>query len=702
MKRSYKIGGIISQNKNLKKAMNQAFEYCTIRGIKYGIVTNGYQYVIFEAFKRGVPWGKRKCIIFNGIEDIKSHFGFFFKYLNKESVYEGSLDTLFLDRASDLTYKRPLDAIINKDAKTPRNYLAQYLQPFIDFLFKDITDQIQIDVLRKCYVYDKACNENENGIRQFFYDIIPDSAKKDGVKFFSETEKSAGWFEDCIRFVRKNYNRGAVILLLGGVGSGKTTFIHRFFNIITEDELKDIWFYVDFSKAPTSEDKIEDFIFENIIKNFEDKYLQKFEGDFSKFGIELNNENKEKYVTRLCAVLTCFNYSLSLVLDNVDRCSIDLQENIIKESHHLADKLSIVVILALREESYFRSKLSGALDAYHSNKFHISSPKFEKLITNRIDYLLDLLNKNNSEISNILKKEINFGGKKEEIKIFFNVLKDSLQSNIYYLRRPITNFIRCISEGDMRAALGMFNNFLISGNTKIDEMMSVYQKAQEYTIAPYQFLKSVILAHSIYYRGDKSDILNVFDVNTELSDSHFLHLRILNYARKKSTNEPETGERGYININRLIREADDIFISEQAVRYSLKKLAMKRLIKFDNQSKDSLKNAIYFKITATGEYYISQLIRKFVYLDLIHPDTPISDSNVYLSLKRSIDETNLRNRFARTYKFIDYLKKKEEEEFNENPRYSISELTERRFMPWIEREIRKEDNKINEKQKNRY
>ncbi len=107
------------------------------------------------------------------------------------------------------------------------------------------------------------------------------------------------------------------------------------------------------------------------------------------------------------------SYSVSIVLDNVDRCNIDLQEKIFASAEYIVDKFGILTILALREESYYRSKLSGIFDAYLLTKFFIHSPHFEKLILNRIDYMLDLLTKDDELISEIVKKKINFDGKKE-------------------------------------------------------------------------------------------------------------------------------------------------------------------------------------------------------------------------------------------------------------------------------------------------
>lgn len=702
--RNYKIDGTISECKDLIKAMEQVHSYCAERGVKIAIVTNGYQYVIFEALNlRGDSWREGKCVVFNGFEDIKLNFGQFFKHLNKNSVSNGSLHSLLSDKNETLNFIRPLDRVPNRNSVLNRNYLHPYIVPFIDFIFTDIVSPKKIDVLTKCYTYEKAIpSTDEEGIKQLFVDRVPHYAKEDHINWFKEGEHSAGWFEDkCLDLVRKKEQEGALILLLGGIGSGKTTFIHRFYNVILGRLLKNMWFYVDLKTAPISKEKIEDYIYEKIILHFERFYLDGIKEDLDKLGVVWDKKSKEEYVSHLLAILRIMGYSVSIVLDNVDKCKFEVQEDIFLNAEHIANKLSVLILLTLREESYYKSKLSGVFDAYHIKKYHISSPDFETMIIKRIDYLLEMLKKDENEISKIMNKKISFDLKKEEVATFFKIVKESLKQTNPFYKKPITHFITCISEGNMRIALEMFSNFLSSGNTKVEEMMEVARRGEDYFIAEYQFLKSVILNNSRYYRGDNSFIMNVFDFNSEYTTSHFLNLRILNYAFINRPNESSLG-RGFLEINKLIQEADDLFISKDAIIDSLKKLAHFGLIKFDNQSKTDIDSATYFKITATGGYYLVILAKRFIYLDIVNIDTPICDINVVKEIRRRIDTTRLDEKFKRTAMFIEYLKQMEENEIADNPEYAHSQLTSRDFMKKITNSFGYEMAKILDKPKNRF
>jgi len=702
--RHYKINGVISECKDLISTIEQAQRYCIDQGIRVGIVTNGYQYVIFEAFRSGSPWREGKCVIYHSFEDISHNFGSFWNLLNKNSVENGSLIKVLSETPETKLFERPLDKVHNKEEKLTRNYLHEYVLPFVEYIFSEITDPSQLDILNKCYVYEKAYGSADAEIRTYFIDRMPYYAEQYNIKSFIEEDKDAGIFrinfEKCENLVKSKAAKGSMILLLGGVGAGKTTFLHRFFKIILKDKLKFFWFYIDFRKSPIVESEFEEFIYQKIINQFEVEYInavrEELEKISDKFSISLNKNNPKKYVSSLFATLRCLGYSIALVVDNVDQHKAELQESIFLVTEHITDELQLVTIFPLREESYYRSTLIGALDAYDKRKFHIPSPKFEFVILNRINYLLDSLKKPPEEIKKILKTSLDLEDKIEEIAIFFNIIKNSIKRKSPNRASSITYFITQISAGNMRVALKMFNAFLVSGNTKVEEMFRIYRDGGGYQIAYYQFLKSVILEDSKYYIGDKSSIMNIFEINRPFSESHFLNLRILNYAYINKANDSPVG-RGFIEINRLKSEAEDLFINPKAVEEALLRLAKFDLISFENQSKTDIKNASYFCITSTGSYYLTQLSKHFIYLDLIAGDTPISDINVVEKIRTLIDRTDIDDRLKKTEILLDYLKEFEDNEFNENPEYKGSDLTNKQFMEDIIRNYYGEKRYIQDK-----
>ena len=166
---------------------------------------------------------------------------------------------------------------------------------------------------------------------------------------------------------------------------------------------------------------------------------------------------------------------------------------------------------------------------------------------------------------------------------------------------------------------------------------------------------------------------NLFDFNTEYSNDHFLHLKILRYAESHLTNISEMG-RGFVEINRLMLEAHNLSISPKAIEDSLLRLARRNLIMLDTRSRETVNKASHFRITECGNYYLNELIKTFVYLDLVWTDTPIADKDIVTRLRTLIDSLRMDFRFKRTRIFLDYLLQMEEKEKSLHPEHASSPL----------------------------
>jgi hypothetical protein len=700
--RRYKINGVIKSEKDLVKCIEQAQRYCVEKGIRHGIVTNGNQYVIFEAFRYNSSWREGKCLVYHSLDDMLDNFVQVWNLLSKDAVLNGSLKAFFTDQPELLTYTRPLDKIHNKDATLYRNSLYPYLQPFAEYFFSELIDESKTELLRDCYIHQKAQTDAEDILRPYFLERIKYLRKFD-VNPFVETEKDAGRFGDSFERAETLLHdtpQGKLVLLLGGVGSGKTTFLHRFFKVVLEDREKLVWLYVDCRNAPVEPDKIESFVLKEMLDDFRDKYESNLSQMLSEAGVgELRPVQRD--IVLLFAVLRVNGYSVTLVLDNVDQqgyLSPALQEQIFLEAQHLSKTLKAVEVLSMREETFFRSKTRGVLDAYYVERYGIHPPRFDRLIERRLDAAVALLRSSDDRIQGVLKMPPPQESQRKELTGFFNILKGSL-GPAGPSHRGISNFITSISKGNMRLALEFFHNFLSSGNTKVEEMLTIYHDTEGYTIPYHAFLKSVILGDRRYYSSNSSHVMNLFDMNTDLMPSHFLLLHILQYTYDRMQIDTAAG-RGMIDINVLKIESEKVGVKVQAIDDSLAKLFKFGLIEFESGAKDPAM-AKYFTLTPTGDYYLNVLVRRFPYLDLVWQDTPVSDSGLVDVLRKIIDEKNTDIRLERVEQFLDYLAKEEEREFTNNPEYQESALMGTRFMKVIMESFKDEKEYIGKKQEAR-
>jgi predicted type IV restriction endonuclease len=682
-RRTYKLSGAIESVTNLMDAINQVRAYCTDVGSKYGAVFNGYQLVIFPAISIGKSWKEGYCTIFHSFDDLKENFNLLWNTLAFENVKQGSLIQI-IDKGKELvSFRKVLKEIHNPEQLWERNYLYTYIQPIADLVFSELLDETRAEVLKECYVFERSNRQLGDELKSYFVDKLPYFAEKYKIKDIFEREGRAKVFERTFAEKQKLVTQGSTIVLVGGIGSGKSTFLHRYFKIILSDYETLLWFYIDFRHVSLKEEELEEYITNKIIEQWYEKYATKLTVNLEALGFSVIPDEGKTFLSKLFNLLHTVGFSITVIIDNVDQHDLGFQEKIFLISSHLTDTLKTVTILALREETFIASTRVGVFNAYDIPKFHIASPDFLSLIKARLNFTIDLLKVKDTKYPEGIVSDL--------IK-YFGIIRGSLDRKNEQSQK-LVNFIDSISVGNMRDALTMFTYFTISGNTNVKEMFHKNEVSGWYQIAYHQFIKSVMLGEHRYYSQERSHLMNIFDFDTSLSDSHFNSLRIMKYLFNNNNKRSPIG-RGYVSIDELINQAELTGIRRTVIYDSLLRMANWRLIEFDNQSKKDVHSASYAKITNAGEYYLSNLKNEFVYLDGVLVDTPLSDESVFRYIRHSIDSTELTRRLERTERFVDYLEKAESAELKLHPEYVSSELTNYYFGKETAEQFRKEKVKI--------
>ena len=423
--REYSLSGTLITNEKIKRAIEQARQYCVDAGARYAVVTNGNQFIIFEGFKENGDWRSEKCIVFHSPQDIRKYFSYFWSILNRGQVKDGSLRKCVSKKMFCFDYLfRPIDRMHAKSSTLNRNQIADFIQPFVNHTFWDMTEESKLDILDKCYV---IRNQYSTAGDQINYEIdsIPPFATPYKTRQIIETAINAGDFQEIYekseQLITAQNRKGSLILLMGGVGSGKTTFLHHFFNFKLRNSEKAIWFYVNFLETSPQIDRIEEHIYKSIVRKFRSKYANSFEKQVNLLKI---SDLKPDFQTVLVLITMIMSegYTVSLVLDNADQheyLTPKYQENVLAIAKYLTESLKTVTILALREESFFKSTRFGILTAMALPPLHISSPKFEELVRYRLDYVLKVLEKSDDEISRVIGQELDSGERKKKWCVHF-------------------------------------------------------------------------------------------------------------------------------------------------------------------------------------------------------------------------------------------------------------------------------------------
>lgn len=680
------------KNNDMKPLLQQAASYSFGLGTEFAVLTNGTQFILFQSITKGRRWTEGDALIWHDHQDILDNFAEFWELLARVNVERGILSERFtrIAAVTSALYS-PLQYIHNPEAELVRNpFWSKISQAFAPILVDQPENEaLQLEIIENCYVSSPLAGESSNDLARLLHDIMPTFLKDAGVRHIDPDARGPGSFPSRLVDDLKLAKPGTYVLT-GGVGSGKTTFLRRFAFIDQHAFIRDfcVWLHVDFLEfgADVGEDlgrRIAEYTYKRILETLKTRYrdfvpkngvqlraLFQDEVDQLKmtllFGVDeqsheyhaaINRRVDEltrdiqTYVNAILRGIKKAGRCVVFVLDNTDQLGEQFQKSVFLFSQQLSDNYSTLSIVSLREEKFFAAHRQGVFDAYGSRKFHIGSPELIYVIRRRLEYGMKRY------LAQALEQKVSADEMAETENVVLALIKASTHRNGNIIR-----FLTCVSAGDMRLALGMFRDFMASGNTDIAKVRRITRRKKGYQMPFHEFAKSAILGIRRYFRGNVARILNVFAPSTVAGASHWTGCRIL--ARLFASHRvPSPYGEGYISTATLLREYRESFGAANDFVATGERLLKAGLLESEPPRAKDIDSTEALKISATGAYYWSFLIRSFAYHDLVLVDTPMRDEALARALAQSSEyrkeDYDLKEfmiiRISRVRQFLDYL-----------------------------------------------
>lgn len=463
-----------------------------------------------------------------------------------------------------------------------------------------------------------------------------------------------------------------VLLLIGSVGSGKSTFITYLKEVALDVQLSDqlVWITINLNNAPVNSEEIYKWLknhildsFQNIFKeiDFDSPEIIKkiFEKDivkFEKLGGALLGKNSEKYNEELYKVLQeCLgdvdkyingiienfilseNKNLIIVLDNCDKRTLQEQLLMFEVANWIKNSINSIVFLPLRDTTYDHFKNEKPLDTVVKDlTFRIIPASLEKILYSRIKYAMRLNEKmeNGSYfLDNGMKVSY---PKTDEIYYLKSILKSLFQNNFF------KKTMIALAGSDIRIGIEIFLDFCKSGHISDSEIFKIKQSIGNYELPNHLISRIFLRGKRLYYKDENSKLRNLF--NSDPSDkipNPFCRITILRWLKDKYREKGPTGILGFHSVADLINDLIRVGFEKTNIITELKYLTRQKLITSETQDINNIDELDLICITTSGRIHLD-MVYNVDYISSCSEDSWYNNNEVSLKIRNNMLS---RNRF---------------------------------------------------------
>lgn len=452
-----------------------------------------------------------------------------------------------------------------------------------------------------------------------------------------------------------------VLLIIGGAGAGKTTFIDRLQEVTLSKEVREktVWVHINMNTAPISNTEIYDYLRREIVGGLRAAYpeldFDEFETLQSVYSVEANRFKKglgkllegdtEKYNAELYKTLkeadadlhskaichcrhlgTERNKLVVLVLDNCDKRTLGEQLLMFEAAQWVQTEFRALVVLPLRDETYDNFREKPPLDtALKDLVFRIEPPPFHHVLVTRIQLALDQLSKSAPKS---YKFDLPNGFKVEYAATDQAYYLTSMVRSVFEHDHQIRRMLDGLSGRNLRVAFELFLEFCRSGHITEDYIVNIRQHKGEFTL-PLSVVLTILLRKSFrFYDSDRGHLKNLTDIDPkDARPNYFTRLMILRWLDVKFSESGPTGLKGYFPIRETISELALYGLDPKAIHREIEHLAKARCVVAEDFRTDGLSEEDLIRLAPAGFVHL-ELLGNANYWGAIAEDTWYTDDKV--------------------------------------------------------------------------
>jgi tRNA A37 threonylcarbamoyladenosine biosynthesis protein TsaE len=613
----------------------------------------------------------------------------FVRELSKDNL--GHLIQKELNKFPTKKYSRPLNLLGGKDVRNqeinPNTFGASFALDY-RHLFNPINEDQRAYIVKNAYVDSRERERYSDEI-----DRIIRAVRRPSVAHATKIKESAQPLELTEKLLQSEKLEHQILLLIGGVGAGKSTFVDHLKEVSLPEEVKktSLWVHVNLNEAPLNKEDIYQWLTNQLVEkmkftesstNFDDltnlEKLYHVELKRLKDGpLKLLDASSLEYKSRIVDWLVELQKDklttlkalerylggergrlLIVVLDNCDKRNRDEQLLMFEVAQWVQKEFRCLLVLPLRDVTYDLHRNEPPLDtALKDLTFRIEPPIFTEVLRRRILLALKEMKTKHSQRTRtyILKNNMRVEYPITDLASYLICIIRSLYEYDQLIRQTISG----IAGRNIRRAMEIFLEFCTSGYIDEREIFKIKQSEGQYTL-PYHIINRVLFRmNRRFYSGNHSYVKNILNCDpTDIVPNYLDRVAILRWLFNKYTHRGPTFVRGFHPFNILLKDLMIYGHDAKRIKEEVLYLIRAGCIIPEHQRYDDISEDDLISISSAGIIHL-KLLKNADYLAACAEDLWYSNEDIATAIRDRIarfeDQLSLKTKVLNTKALYDYL-----------------------------------------------
>ena len=640
----------------------QAIGYAARFGSPIGVVTNGRQWILFLASRTdGKPPSEGMAVVFPTYESITQSWAQFYDFLSETGLQEQKLVTYLREREAGsipatVTYYRALDRSYKRVPQTSN--LAFSLSELFRKSFIKINTKSKAALI-ECFVETRASRETDVAFEKIVNELIDRTVRRLDRIDASNPNDLQGLIENSVEL-----RTGEFVLLVGNKGSGKTTFLDRFFSKILPANLRDkvLTLTVDLLKSEGSDLHLSDWMSAELIKQAEralfgttkptydqlrgafwSMYVKMRSGELAplykkdkdafreKFGEELSHfrrdQPREFLLELLKRSLVGAQRLPILVFDNVDHLPRTTQDRVFQYAVGISTSVASFLVCPVTDTTIWSLSKAGPLQSFHSRAFFLPVPSLKDVFAKRLEVLQAELDGS----ADRRDEAIVGGGMRLTIKDAQSFC--AAVESIFVATSDITAVIGRLCNYDVRRSLELSGEILSSPWIGLEELLRMYVAKGEVRPKRTVLMTSLVLQKGTIYDEDKHNFLiNLFARPAGSLTSPFMGLYILRFLAMIDEKASTTRDH-FVSVSELWDRFHSLGVYRETFRYYVDRFHSRSLLETYDPSERLLRDETLIRVSPAGLAHLRLVFSDNVYVSQMALVTPVTAEAVALAIR---------------------------------------------------------------------